>query len=262
MLIARIKKSFRNRGIGEKKPITDVKINEPQTKPPLEKRESKEICQENFETRGCTSLGGVAVVSPWRPGFAGQLAAVMAQVLVSEEVCPVIGVIGASGNSTVAWHLAIEEDELIMSDWRIPGSQAPVEKKNLRIWDIDQAKSLDRITVYEQIKLLETAKETCSITVIDCAGDHELAEKLLHQDVAVLFIVPGQDRIEQNTASQWLSRLFATGKKVICGVDLRSAADLIPEGISPEMLIRGSPQEATESIRELTKKLFVNGTGG
>ena len=196
---------------------------------------------------GISNSKVVAFVSPWRPSLAGLLAAAAAK-MAAAGARREIAVIGASGSSTVAGRLNISEDELIMSDWRVLGSQVPVERDNIKIWAVDPAKSLHIPKDTDVAALIPFARDEFSQVIIDCANDHELAAKLLFQDVAIVYIVPGQDRIEQQTSLLWLNRLKITGKMIVWGVDLREATASLPEGLNPDMMIKGSPEEALKDL--------------
>jgi len=68
--------------------------------------------------------GGLfAVVTPWRPGLAGRIAAQAVKMFAERGK---VAYIAATGQSTGAVWLDVTDEELIMSDWRVPGSQAPV----------------------------------------------------------------------------------------------------------------------------------------
>ena len=189
------------------------------------------------------SSTAMAFVSPWQPGLAGRLTAAAAEMFAAEERARV-AVIGASGYSTMAGRLGVEEDELIMSDWRIPGSQAPVIRGSLRIWAVDPSKSLNIYNDEEMARLIARARSDYPRVIIDCADEHNLARELLYQGVSLMYIIPGNDPVEQNTALLWLNNLRAGGQPVACGLDLRNTAKPVPEGIFPDLVIRGNPEEA------------------
>ena len=197
---------------------------------------------------GVISSGAIAIVSPWQPSLPGRLTAAAARLFA--EKGDNTAVIGISKYSTVAGRLGIEDDELIMSDWRVPGSQAPVIRDKIKIWAVDPAKSLDIADEVELGLLVAKAQMEFKRVVIDCADDHYLAQKLLYQDVAIIYIVPGKDTVEQNTSRLWLNRLYDTGRNVACGIDLRETAEPVPEGLKPELIIRGSPEAAVSEMIE------------
>ena len=205
---------------------------------------------------GFMSSGAIAFVSPWRPGLAGRLAAAAAELYAVEERVKT-AVIGVSGHSTIAGRLGIEDDELIMSDWRIPGSQAPVIRGNFRIWAVDPGKSLHIYNEEEMGLLIAKAQSDHQRVIIDCAGEHQLAQELLYHDVDVMFIIPGDDIVERNTALLWLNRLCSTGKPVSCGIDLRDSINPVPEGLKPELIIRDSPEEALWEKLQGNNELLV-----
>ena len=200
--------------------------------------------------------GAIAFVSPWRPGLAGRLSAAAAEMFAAEEKVK-IAIIGASGYSTMAGRLGIEEDELIMSDWRIPGSQAPVIRGNLRIWAVDPAKSLHIYNDEETGLLIARAQSDYPRVIIDCADEFNLARELLYQEVRVMYIVPGNDPVEQSTALLWLNNLRASGKTVACGVDLRHTAKPVPKGLKPALVIRDNPEEALWRMLRQTAPPFA-----
>lgn len=193
---------------------------------------------------GIISGGLFAVVSPWRPALAGRIIAQAAKMLAEEGS---VAVIGATGYSTSAVWLGIPDEELIMSDWRVPGSQAPVIKENMKIWAVDPAKSIHMNIKEELLQQIKEVRKTASYTVLDFAGDSDLVQTVAFQkDAVILFIVAGDDLLEQRTSMLWLNRLMEGKRNIVVGIDARENVK-IPEGLQPKFIIRTTPEDAIKN---------------
>ncbi|SFH34310.1 hypothetical protein SAMN05660649_04825 [Desulfotomaculum arcticum] len=199
--------------------------------------------------------GGLfAVVSPWRPGLAGRLCA-QAVKMLADINDSIVAYIGASSLSTGSMWLDISDEELIMSDWRVPGSQAPVEKDNIEIYAVDPVKNLKSNYDEELWALVKSVRKKATYTVIDFADDINSAQKAaFHGWSVLLVIVPGGDPVETKTTIHWLKALQEGKKNVITGIDLRGAPPAIPEGIKPKVTIRNNPADALVMSLKITDK--------
>ncbi len=189
--------------------------------------------------------GGIlAVVSPWRPNLAGRLAA-QAVKLFGDVDGSEVAYVGASKNSTGAVWLDVPDEDLMMSDWRVPGSRCPIVKDNLAIYAVDPSKDLPVQGQNELWAVVKKARKKATYTVVDFAGDIWEAHRAAHHGRAVvLVILPGSDPVELRISTLWL-RNFAEGKQnVVTGIDLRGVHQVIPEGLRPKVVIRNSPADA------------------
>ena len=199
--------------------------------------------------------GLLTLVSPWRPNLAGRLAAQAVKLLCDVEGSQV-AYIGASKDSTGAMWLDIPDDELMMSDWRVPGSSCPIIRDNLSIYAVDPAKDLKLEGELDLWGILREARKISTYTVVDFAGDMSLAQKAAHLGrVVVLVVLPGGDPVEYKISSLWLRNLMEGKQNVVTGIDLRGVPQNIPEGLKPKVVIRNSPADA------LSVALRRNGDG-
>lgn len=193
--------------------------------------------------------GGIlAIVSPWRPNLAGRLAAHAVRIL-SEVEGSVVAYLGASKDSTGAVWLDVPDDELMMSDWRVPGSNCPIVKDNIRIYAVDPAKDLPVEGEKELWVVLKEARKSSTYTVLDFAGDMSEARKSVHQGRAVVLVVlPGNDPVEFKISKLWLRNFMEGKQNVVTGIDLRGVPKSIPEGLRPKVVIRNNPADALASV--------------
>lgn len=221
-----------------------------------------EISEQTVKsTRNPTAIvpGGVlAVVSPWRPNLAGRLAARAVKIL-SEVEGSKVAYIGASGNSTGAMWLEVPDEVLMMSDWRVPGSNYPVVQENIRIYAVDPAKDLSTECEEDLLRLLKEARKTSTYSVIDFAGDMAAAQKAAHLGRSVLLVVlPGNDPVEHKVSALWLRNIMDGKQNIVVGIDLRGVPQSIPEGVSPRVVIKNNPADAlTLALRKNSREEFV-----
>ncbi|RKO65695.1 hypothetical protein D7024_01065 [Desulfofundulus salinus] len=187
--------------------------------------------------------GGLfAVVSPWRPGLAGRIAAQAARMFAATE--NEVAFICAAKESTGAVWLDVSDEELIMCDWRVPGSAVPLVRDRLKLWPVDPAKDLDcgRDGV---IELIKQARRTAVYTVVDFGGDVNLAGKAVFLGRSVVMcVVPGGDTVELKTAMLWYRQLKEGRENVVAGIDLRGSPPVVPEQLDPVLTIRHNPADA------------------
>lgn len=226
---------------GEKK----IKIKNRDEGVAFDEKPFTEIYNENIKNPTAIVQGGVlAVVSPWRPGLAGRLAA-QAVKLFSEVEGGEVAYIGASAHSTGALWLDMPDEELMMSDWRLPGSQCPIKKDNLTIYAVDPAKDLSPESENETWAILKEARKTVTYTVMDLGGDMDMALKAAHQGrVVILVILPGADPVELKVSQLWLRNLQEGNKNIVVGIDLRGCPPVMPEGVKPKVVVRNNPADA------------------
>ncbi|MHB8919206.1 MAG: hypothetical protein ACYC4H_14360 [Desulfocucumaceae bacterium] len=221
----------------------------------LDEETSLSINAEQSENPTAIVPGGIlAVVSPWRPNLAGRLAA-QAVKLFSEVEGSQVTYIGASGNSTGALWLNVSDEELMMSDWRVPGSNYPIVVDNIRIFAVDPAKDLLAQGDSDVWVILKEIRKETTYTVMDFGGDMQAAQKAAHQGRAVVLVVlPGNDPVEYKISSLWLRNLMEGKQNVVTGIDLRGSAQGIPEGLRPKVVIRNNPADALGPVLKKTNQ--------
>ncbi|MCL6612433.1 MAG: hypothetical protein K6T66_12905 [Peptococcaceae bacterium] len=215
----------------------------------LENKTPPEASVNSLKNPTAIVPGGIlAVVTPWRPSLAGRLAAQAVRIL-SEVEGSEVAYVGASKNSTGAVWLNVSDEELMMSDWRVPGSSFPIERENIRIYAVDPAKDLPAGGETDLWDMVRQARKTATYTVLDFAGDMAAAGKAAHQGWAVvLAVLPGSDPVEYKTASLWFRNLAEGRQNVVAGIDLRGSPGGIPEGLRPKVVIRNNPADALASV--------------
>ncbi len=135
------------------------------------------------------------VVCPSRPGQAGEVAANMAKTV---DGCALVC---AAPESTGALALGIPEGDLICSDWRIPGSDAPVKWGGVTVWPVDPFKFLN-VKDASAHALVEQIKPKFNLVVVDCAGNLEIASRAPKTDGVIVLHKEG-DTADAAT-SYWL----------------------------------------------------------
>lgn len=202
-----------------------------------------------------TAGGVLLIVSPWRPGLAGRIAAQAARIF--SDGGSDVAVISASGRSTTALWLGITDEELIMSDWRVPGSQVPIEREVMKIWAVDPAKSLHMDIKEDLDYVVKVARNKATYTVIDFGEDVDLAHSYIHQkDAVLLFLVPSSDPVECKTSLFWLKRTLGQKDNIVIGFDLREQGE-IPRGITSKLTITTTPEEALQNALKKSLDQFI-----
>lgn len=229
---------------GKKKIIPAKRVNLKEGLALEDTPEDNEKTEGNTKNPTAIVPGGLfAVVSPWRPGLAGRMAAQAVKMFAEVEGVEV-AYIGASGQSTGAHWLDVPADELIMSDWRVPGSQAPIKKGNLQIYAVDPIKNLNGNND-ELWNLVKSVRKNVTYTVMDFAGDIDAAQKAAFQGWSVvLVIIPGGDPVETKTSLHWLKSMQEGKQNIIPGIDLRGTLPAVPDGLEPKVTIRNNPADA------------------
>lgn len=201
--------------------------------------------------------GALAIVTPWRPNLAGRLSAQAAKIFAGAGV-GVASYIGASGHSTGSLWLDVPEDELIMSDWRVPGSKYPIIRDNINIFAVDPIKGLPTVSEEELWDILQQARQTSSYTVVDFAGDMAMAGKAALQGRVVLLVVaPGNDPVELKVSTHWIKNIMEGGRNVVTGIDVRGVLPQIPDDLQPRVIIRNNPADALNMALKKQKDVFV-----
>lgn len=189
--------------------------------------------------------GGIfAIVSPWKPNLAGRLAA-QAVKMFQEIEGGEVAYIGASAQSTGAIWLDVSDEELMMADWRVPGSNYPIVQGNVKLYAVDPAKNLRPNSESDLWSILKDVRKTATYTVIDLAGEMDLTQKVAHQGRAVvLVIIPGNDPVEQRISTMWLKNLMDGKQNIVTGIDLRGVPAGIPEELKPKVVVRNNPADS------------------
>jgi hypothetical protein len=224
------------------------RLIEPKSQPCNTQASNIPEIQNTIKELTAISAGGLfIIVTPWRPGLAGKIAAIVSTI-ISEDGNNVV-VIGGTGQSTVAAWLEISEEELMLSDWRVPGSQTPVIKSNLNIWAVDPYKGLNLRQNDETWQLLKEVRSSAKYIILDLAGDLNMAQKAaLQKDAVVLVIIPGDDLVEYKTAIYWLNQLKGGRKNVISGLDLRGISTVHANGFEPDFFIQGRLESTIRTV--------------
>lgn len=203
--------------------------------------------------------GGIlAVVTPWRPNLAGRLAAQAAKMF-GEVDGSQVSYIGASGSSTGALWLDVPEEELLMSDWRVPGSSCPITRGNIKIFAVDPVKDLHTGSDEELKDLLLSVRKTSTYTVVDFAGDMTMARKAALQGRTVLLVVaPGNDPVELRVSTLWIRNIKDGCKNVVTGIDIRGVLPEIPEELDPRVIVRNNPADSLNTaLKKNNDNVFV-----
>ncbi|NHM26947.1 hypothetical protein G7K71_08115 [Desulfofundulus sp. TPOSR] len=244
------KKKPRKSGRPERKlrfvlPRVSVKESVPLEEETPEDEAEKDVPLHEAQGKNPASVvpgGLLAVVSPWRPGLAGRIAAQAARMFAATG--NEVAFICAAKESTGAVWLDVSDEELIMCDWRVPGSAVPLVRDRLKLWPVDPAKDLDcgRDGV---IELIKQARRTAVYTVVDFGGDVSLAGKAVFLGRSVVMcVVPGGDPVELKTALLWFRQLKEGRENVVAGIDLRGVPPVVPEQLNPVLTIRHNPADA------------------
>lgn len=138
--------------------------------------------------------GVVYVVCPGEPPLAGHIAASVARQV---EGCALVC---ASGSSTGALALGMRPEDLVLCDWRIPGSEAPVRVGSVTVWPVDPGKFLD-VKDAPVRGLVDQIRGKFPLVVVDCGGDLGLCTAL-PRGTAVVVIRAGGDHADW-LVSQW-----------------------------------------------------------
>lgn len=137
--------------------------------------------------------GALYIVCPSRPAMAGEISARLSQLTSNAAlVC-------ATPESTAAVTLGVPNEKLIVSDWRIPGADAPIKWTDVMIWPIDPYKF---ININADIHgLVDQIKHCFSLTIIDCGGSLDICSRSA-KDEGVLLLTKEGDASDQ-AAHQW-----------------------------------------------------------
>ncbi len=136
--------------------------------------------------------GALYVVSPSRPALAGEIAAALCEDNTA-LVC-------ASPESMAAVSLGIPPEKLVVSDWRFPGGQAPIEHNGVMVWPIDPYKYVN--TLSDAKNLADQIKSRFSLVIIDCASSLDMCSRVA-RDEGILVLAREGDASDQLT-QQWL----------------------------------------------------------
>jgi hypothetical protein len=132
--------------------------------------------------------GVIYVVCPARPESVGEVTAEMARKN------PGSALVCASSNSTGALALGMPPEDLICSDWRLPGSSAPVVFNGVTVWPVDPLKYLDvRASVDE---LVSQISKKFPLVVVDCSGNLELCAKVPKSYKVVVINQPSSKMVD------------------------------------------------------------------
>lgn len=142
--------------------------------------------------------GAIYIVCPSRPAKAAEVSAqISMQFSGFALVC-------ASGDSTAALNLGISKNQLITSDWRIPGSNAPIEHNGVTVWPVDPYKLSS--VAGEVLRLVEQVKRFFSLTIIDCGASLDLCTRVT-MDEGVLVLLDKEGDAADQAAQHWIKNI-------------------------------------------------------
>lgn len=126
--------------------------------------------------------GVLYVVCPSRPGQAGEMAAKLCNILKNAAL------LCAASESTAALSIGIPVEQLIVSDWRIPGAEAPVKWAGTTVWPVDPYKHINITTVDAMHNLVDQIQSLFPLTIVDCGGSLDICSRVaLNEGVLVLY---------------------------------------------------------------------------
>jgi diguanylate cyclase (GGDEF)-like protein len=152
--------------------------------------------------------GALFVVCPSRPALAGEAA-----VGVLRQITGRKALVCGAPNSQAALVLGIPMERLVLADWRVPGSEAPVEHAGTLVWAVDPYKFLRASDVSVQ-RLVDEVSPLFELTVVDCGGDLSLCSSLAAAQKALVMLAGGPD---DAAALFWLDR---TGGRNVAAVEV------------------------------------------
>lgn len=150
------------------------------------------------------------VVCPSRPGLTGE---VSARLSTSIEGCALVC---AAPDSTGALALGIPNEKLIISDWRIPGSTAPVEWQGIQVWPIDPCKFLN---IKEPLHgLVEQIRHRFNLIIVDCGGSMDICARAPKTDGILLLRTSGD--LSDQAVDYWLKNYGGPNVLVMAPVEV------------------------------------------
>lgn len=169
------------------------------------------------------------IVCPSRPSFAGETAANLAREISG------CALVCAAPESTAALALGLTPQDLVMADWRVPGSLAPVDCEGIKVWPVDPLKFLDaRESAHG---LVERIKSAFDLVLVDCGGSLDLCARVLRTD-GIIVIQTAGDLADQAT-EHWL-KVYA-GPNVIVARPAETP-QVVPADNGFMLLARGAAQ--------------------
>jgi hypothetical protein len=189
--------------------------------------------------KGLTLSSGSAlyVVCPSRPGQAGEVAAQLAKDVDS------CALVCAAPESTGALALGIPESNLICSDWRIPGSDAPVGWGGITVWPVDPLKFLNVRDVSPNA-LVESIKPKFTLVIVDCAGSLDIAGRASRSDGIVVLYKEGDSA---DAATGYWIRSYPGNNVLVCAPS--EAPDILPAENGFVLVKRGVRTTERGSLR-------------
>lgn len=164
------------------------------------------------------------VVSPGSPQEAGKLAAALARGIGGERA-----LVCAAADSAAALELGLKPEDLVLADWRVPGSAAPVEAGGgLWVWPVDPYKFLPVADGHAH-SLVARVRGRFRLTVVDCGASLGLCSGAQPHGAGVLVLSSGGG-IEGMLVRHWLRQ--NEGKRILVArsggaVRLREGGDAV-----------------------------------
>lgn len=139
--------------------------------------------------------GALYIVCPSRPAQAGEISAKLVEQFDNTAlVC-------ATPESMAALSLGIPKEDLIDTDWRIPGAKAPIQYGKVTVWPVDPYKHL-RVPVNVH-SLVDQIKTRFSLVIVDCGGSLDICSRIA-KDEGVLVLAREGDKSDEAT-QHWLA---------------------------------------------------------
>ncbi|MGB9848814.1 MAG: hypothetical protein ACPLSY_03170 [Moorellaceae bacterium] len=157
--------------------------------------------------------GALFVVCPSRPALAGEAA-----VAVLRQVTGRRALVCAAPNSQAALVLGIPMEKLVLADWRIPGSEAPVEHAGILVWAVDPYKFL-RVSDVSAQRLVDEISPRFELTVVDCGGDLSLYSRPAFSWRALIIDPEGPPAAGEGVLGFWLRQHGGTNVAVVGSVE-------------------------------------------
>ncbi len=134
------------------------------------------------------------IVCPSRPAQAGEICSSLTrQIADTALIC-------ATPESMAALSLGIPKERLIDSDWRIPGSQAPIIHDKVTVWPVDPYK---HVNIPGNVhSLVDQIKSCFQLTFVDCGASLDICSRVA-KDEGVLILAREGDKSDEVT-QHWL----------------------------------------------------------
>ncbi|MEA1962572.1 MAG: hypothetical protein U9N81_15150 [Bacillota bacterium] len=159
----------------------------------------------NVRAQTIPKHGAIYVTCLAKPAEAAEMAVKLCQSIEKTAL------ICAAPDSRAGLVLKIPTEKLIVSDWRMPGAEAPVQWMDITVWPVDPFKHLNIAKKDEIETLIDAIKSRFALTVIDCGSRLDLCSRIAGDEGVLLVHTDGDS--SDIVADQW-SKTFSTGKVI------------------------------------------------